>query len=572
MATQSLWEARYVVVDVETTGHNPQQHRIIEVACLVLEAGQLTERLVSLVNAHQPVPPSITALTGITNGMLSTAPEEASVFAQVARLLSPPDTILVGHNVAFDWKFLCATLERLGYHGFWNLPRLCTYRLARRLLPPTLRRRGLDALIEYFGLTVTGRHRAGPDAEATAAILQHLLECAASSGISSPAELLHVQYAPRLHTLSRPRRIQVQLEQLPSSPGIYRFYDRRGRLLYVGKAQDLRQRVRSHFDADGAFAHHPVWTIRWEETPTELSALLREIEIIWQEQPLLNVVGKRLDTYSFVRLTYSESFPRLVVTEQLPQQSEDIWLGPLPNRKLAEQLAEFLQRWYRLRPCTSQLRKAPHEQSCLYAHLGTCTAPCDGTTSPEAYRQQVEQLLSDATYHPCRWYDALSVALEQHIRAWEFERAAHLRPLWRFLQRWAQNGLPLAFQRCSFALAIPLETGKGAEVICFQAGVFRGMSTLESLHHLDRVRELLRHWEEDPQPSWLDVAWLDLLSRWVAQHRSGLLLQRLPSAPGPELSFQFEAFCEQLAHALPPREPGGSVYAEAPPFVSNSKS
>lgn len=548
MSTQSLWEARYVVIDVETTGHDPQQHRIIELACLVFEAGRLTERFVSLVNAHQPVPRSITALTGITNGMLSSAPEEAVVFAHLAQLLSPPDTILVGHNIAFDRRFLHATLERLGYGGCESLPYLCTQRLARRLLPPTQRRTGLDALIAYFGLTVSGRHRAEPDAEATAAIFQHFLELAACRGICRPADLLRFQYAPRTQDAARTRRLRQQLEQLPLRPGVYRFYDRQGQLLYIGKAQELRQRVRTHLDADGLCTHHPVWTIRWEETPTELSALLRELESIWREQPLLNVASKELDTYSFVRVTWSETFPRLLVTQHLPE-GDDVWLGPFPNRRLAEQLAELLQRWYRLRPCNAELRKAPFEPSCIYANLGSCTAPCNGSVSAAAYRQQVEQLLRDATHHLWRWQRAVSRALEHSVQAWEFERAAALRPLWRLLQRWEQSHLPLIPRECTFLLGLPLPSG-GAEIFCVQAGVLGGVFYTTQPRYGAALRECLRGWENVPQLSWLDVARLDLLCRWLARSCSAALLHRFPTvSEEAALEHHLSVFLDRLNRA-----------------------
>ncbi|GEM_PF-581475 len=551
MSRHRLWDARYVVIDIETTGPDPERHRIIEIACLVVENGQLTQRWVSLVNAHQPVPKSITALTGITNGMLLQAPSEAHVFSRVAQLLALPNTIVVAHNAAFDWKFLQATFQRLRYKGLDGIPRLCTYRLARRLLPPTLRRKGLDSLVAYFGIPITDRHRAGPDAEATVGILRHLVDIAAQRGIQEPMELLRLQYAP-LSVEQIPRKLRRQLEQLPPTPGVYSFYDSSGRLLYIGKARNLQQRIRSHFTGDRFLQQflngYRVGTILWEETPTELSALLREIERIWYEQPIANVVGKELDTYGFVRLTLSEPFPRLESTAQLPH-GEDAWIGPIPTHKLASQLAELLRQWYRLRPCTYSLRKAPYERGCFYAELGSCSAPCNGSTTPSAYRQQVEELLYDATKQLARWQQTIYRLIEEHARTWNFEQAAALRPLWRFLQRWERSQLPLVIQQCSFLLGIPIAGKQSAEVIRFSTGVFCGSLVIPAPDFKTALLDLLL--QPTQTISWLDIARLDILSRWLAQHQSEVVLLPLSGPlPSDELARLAEVFVQQLQHRV----------------------
>ncbi|MCS7169719.1 MAG: exonuclease domain-containing protein [Candidatus Kapabacteria bacterium] len=548
MITSTLWDARYIVVDVETTGSDPTRHRIIEIACLVVEDGAVTERFVSLVNPHQPIPRSITELTGITNSMLVSAPEETEVFSRVAHLLTLPDAVFVAHNAAFDWKFLLNTFRRLGYSGTEAVPRLCTYRLARRLLPSTVRRKGLDGLIAYFDIPVSGRHRAEPDAQATVHILRHLLQYAIDRGIDTPLDLLRLQYAPfRRLRETLPKRLLHRLQMLPSNPGVYSFYDRRGRLLYVGKARNLGNRVRSHFSGDTPLCFrlpkHRIWNVLWEETPTELSALLREVELIWQGQPLANTVGRELETYAFVRLTLSEPFPRLCLTTELPDGGNE-WLGPLPSHVLAAHLQQLLQRWYRLRPCTGELRNAPAEPACLYAALATCSAPCNGTTPALDYRQQALYLLQDATYNVHRWTQALFETIKQYAERWAFEQAAALRPLWRFLHRWAKSRLPLCLQACSFLLCIPTSLHRW-ELTCVISGSFRGAYLVSISSDRTGVRRFLTDCLERPRKlSWLDVAHLDVLSRWLAQNPHGGRLLLLPTAPSPE------DVTEQLAELL----------------------
>lgn len=505
----SLWDARYVVIDVETTGSDPAQHRIIEIACLVVEAGQVSHRFTSLVNAHQPVPPSITTLTGITNSMLLTAPEEVEVFARVALLLAEPRTILVAHNAAFDRAFVLSTLKRLGYQGVDILPWLCTHRLARRLLPPTVQRMGLDGLIEVFRIPTAGRHRAEPDAETTVAVLQHLLSLALQHGVTTPQELLRLQYAPvrrSAHTL--PRRLVRLLQQIPPTPGVYRFYNRRGQLLYIGKARNLAQRIRSHFTGnDGARRRldaSQIGDIRWEETPSELSALLRESEHIWTEQPAVNVLGKEL-SFAFVRVFLSEPMPRLEATQALPH-GDDAWIGPLPSWRHALLLRSFLQRWYQLH---------------------SCPALCK-TAATEVLWQRTELLLRDARQHLQQWHRQISAAVEQHLQQWEFEQAAALHSLWRILQRWSRARLPFEVRSCSFLLCLPLDGG-ALEVFRWHQGSFQGSGLVAAPQGLSTWLTMPAH---VTPLSWLDIARLDILARWLAQHPQDAVLVPLP----PDLS------------------------------------
>jgi DNA polymerase-3 subunit epsilon len=538
----SLWHARYVVVDVETTGGDPQRHRIIEICCLVLEDGTITDRFATLVNAHQPVPPSITALTGITNSMLLCAPEEEEVFARVRQLLEPAGTIFVAHNASFDWRFLQATLERLGYSV--ALPQLCTYRLARRLLPATLRRKGLDSLIAYFGIPVAQRHRAEPDAEATAAVLSHLLQLAARQGLTTPQDVLRLQYAP-LPGPAIPQRLRKLLRHAPARPGVYELYDRRGQLLYIGKAANLQQRLRAHFTGPTALHRlEPIGDIRWQETPTELTALLREIEAIVHRQPPYNRAGKELE-FTFLRLT-DEPFPRLEVCGEPPHGSH-AWIGPFPSRSLALHLLQLLQSWYQLRSCGSALSHAPHERACLAADLRLCAAPCNGSISAAAYRQRAHQLLDDATYHLARWVHAVWSALERHRERWEFEQAAQLRPLWRFLRRWHASRLPLLPTAWNFLLRLPLPTG-GEELLCFYRGIFCASRLLPAPTTPEHLQQFLTELfgadgcppsspvsSEAPTPAphagggWaqvtaLDIARMDILSRWLARNGASATL------------------------------------------------
>lgn len=185
----------FAVVDVETTGMSPLcGDRVTEVAAVVVRDGVVTDRFQTLVNPERPIPPRISALTHITNDMVRHAPPFRVVRAELADLLA--GRVFVAHNAGFDWRFLSAEMEFAG-GGPLGGRRLCTVRLARRLLPELPSRR-LDALARHYGIAIESRHRAMGDADATARILLRLLEHAElSRGCRSWRDLDALQCATR---------------------------------------------------------------------------------------------------------------------------------------------------------------------------------------------------------------------------------------------------------------------------------------------------------------------------------------------------------------------------------------
>ena len=191
VASPALDRCRFAVVDVETTGTRARRgDRIIEIAVVTprgMAAGFAEPQVLfhSLVNPGIPVPPFVGSLTGITAAMLEHSPPFDAVVDGLLDALR--DTVFVAHNARFDWAFVSAEVERargLILQG----PRVCTMRLARRLLPD-LPRRNLDTVSYHFGITIEGRHRAVGDAVAAARVLHRLLGLAREQGAACLADL-----------------------------------------------------------------------------------------------------------------------------------------------------------------------------------------------------------------------------------------------------------------------------------------------------------------------------------------------------------------------------------------------
>ena len=193
-ASPLIEECAFAVVDVETTGMRASgSDRVTEIAIVVLHGSRREVVFESLVNPGRPIPRAICAITNITDEMVRHAPTFADVADQVMAALA--GRVFVAHNARFDWGFLCAEVRRardLALDG----PRLCTVRLARRLVTE-VRSCGLDNLSHHFGFENMARHRAAGDALVTAELLGHLLDRARERGLRTLQELDALQSATR---------------------------------------------------------------------------------------------------------------------------------------------------------------------------------------------------------------------------------------------------------------------------------------------------------------------------------------------------------------------------------------
>src|SRR5215471_1243961 len=187
---QALAETPFVIVDLETTGGSAVYDRVLEIAAIRVERGVVVDRLERLVAPGVPIPPFVTRMTGINAALVNGKPAFDSLLPDLAHLLE--GAIVVAHNAAFDCNFLAHAFGRAGYAAELVTQRLCTLRLARRLIPG-LHSYRLDSLCAFLGFTFVQRHRAGPDAEATLSLLQHLLDTAVGRGIDTLHALLRVQ-------------------------------------------------------------------------------------------------------------------------------------------------------------------------------------------------------------------------------------------------------------------------------------------------------------------------------------------------------------------------------------------
>src|SRR5687768_7200649 len=267
--------ATYVVVDLETTGLSPGSSAICEIGAVRVRELQLGERFETLVDPRRPLPAPIAALTGIDPGALRGAPP---VELATRRFLEfAGDAVLVAHNARFDMGFLDREVERLTGRRI-AAPVVDTVWLARRLLAGRQKRVGLASLAYFFGTSTRPCHRALADAEATAEILLALIGLAQETGATTVAQLVDLS-APRARRLAGKRHLVVGA---PTTPGVYLFRDRHEQVLYVGRARDLRARLRSYSRTERQrpaveAALGALERVEWRVLGSELEAGLEEL-------------------------------------------------------------------------------------------------------------------------------------------------------------------------------------------------------------------------------------------------------------------------------------------------------
>jgi DNA polymerase-3 subunit epsilon len=325
-----LEDAVYVVVDLETTGLRPGQSGICEIGAVRLRGFEVEAEFQTLVDPGLPIAAGASAVTGLRDAQLRGAPRPAEAVRSF--LAFAGDAVLVAHNARFDLAFLDRETERLTGSRIGS-PVVDTVRLARRLLAGRVAGFGLGQLAWFLGTAERPCHRALPDARATAELLLALIGLAQERGARTVADLTALA-ATRARRLLDKRHLAFGA---PSRPGIYRFLGPNDQVLYVGRARDLRSRLRSYFRSDRQrpaveAALSAAERIDWRVTGSELEAALEELRLIRDLRPPGNARVSRPERHVWLRQRGDS-----VVASTRPSP-----VGPLRSRRTAQLAARVL--------------------------------------------------------------------------------------------------------------------------------------------------------------------------------------------------------------------------------------
>jgi len=274
----------YSILDVETTGGKFNEEGITEIAIYRFDGEKIVDQFVSLINPEIPIQPFVQQLTGINDKMLINAPK----FYQIAKriLEITENSILVAHNSSFDYRMIKIEFERLGYKFY--ISQLCTVKLSKKIIPD-LKSYKLGNLVKNLGIPISNRHRASGDALATVELFKLLL---LKDNEKVIVNSLITETKP-----SSKNKWQKLINKLPNDVGIYYFHDQNGKIIYIGKSNNIKNRVNQHLTGKSKKSLNiqlEAFDITFERTGSELIALLKENTEIKKHKPKFNKLLKKI--------------------------------------------------------------------------------------------------------------------------------------------------------------------------------------------------------------------------------------------------------------------------------------
>ena len=274
----------YSILDVETTGGKFNEEGITEIAIYRFDGEKIVDQFVSLINPEIPIQPFVQQLTGINDKMLINAPK----FYQIAKriLEITENSILVAHNSSFDYRMLKIEFERLGYKFY--ISQLCTVKLSKKLIPD-LKSYKLGNLVKNLGIPISNRHRASGDALATVELFKLLL-------LKDNEKIIVNSLITETKSSSK-NKWQKLINKLPNDVGIYYFHDQNGKIIYIGKSNNIKNRVNQHLTGKSKKSLNiqlEAFDITFERTGSELIALLKENTEIKKHKPKFNKLLKKI--------------------------------------------------------------------------------------------------------------------------------------------------------------------------------------------------------------------------------------------------------------------------------------
>lgn len=369
----------YAIVDIETTGGHASASSITEIAIFIHDGQQIVQQYETLVNPGMPIPRYIQALTGITDDMVADAPRFEEVAEQVFTLLQ--GQIFIAHNVNFDYSFLKFQLDAAGYR--LQSRKLCTVRLSRKVFPgfPSY---SLGNLCRQLNINIVQRHRATGDALATVQVFERILAADKEGAI---AAALNVRSKEQWLPLHLPLE---QVVELPICPGVYYFHNEKGKVVYVGKARNIKKRVTSHFTGNSAgrkkqeFIRN-IYGISYEKTGTELMAFILESIEIRRLWPPYNNAQKRIESkFGFYVFEDQGGYLRLAI-EKRRKYSTPVYTFNLltdGHQRMRELVREF-------KLCPKLCFLQTDNDTCIGVAEKSCKGACDKKEKPAKYNQRV---------------------------------------------------------------------------------------------------------------------------------------------------------------------------------------
>ena len=345
----------------------------------------MVDQFISLVNPERSIQAFVVGLTGINNDMLRNAPKFYEVAKRIVEITE--GCIIVAHNAQFDYRILSLEFDRLGYP--FERTTLCTVELSQELLPGH-KSYSLGKLAKALGIPMSNRHRADGDALATVQLFKMLLARDTEKKIIQAA----VKSFPKRNMDTKLKDI---IASVPSETGVYYMHNVNGSIIYIGKSRNMKKRLTQHFTSDNRKSKQiqdDVVEVTYEETGSELIALLKENEEIKRNKPKYNRALRR--TNFKVQLSHyidKEGYINLK-TERADASKSAI--TTFSNTMSAKAQLERIIEAYVL--CQNKTIMHGATGNCFNYTIKKCNGACIEEESPELYNQRVQSFIDKHSY------------------------------------------------------------------------------------------------------------------------------------------------------------------------------
>ncbi|MFV8366313.1 exonuclease domain-containing protein [Flavobacterium sp. XS1P27] len=375
----------YAILDIETTGGQFNEEGITEIAIYKFDGHEVVDQFISLVNPEIPIQPFVVKLTGINNAMLSSAPKFFEVAKRIIEMTN--DCVIVAHNASFDYRILRTEFCRLGYD--FEARTLCTVELSKKLLPEQPSH-SLGKLVRALGIPMADRHRASGDALATVKLFKILLEKDLEKEIVKDFIKLEIEkgIAPKLLDI---------VASLPAKTGVYYIHNEKGNLVYIGKSRNIKKRINQHFTGTSTKCKKiqaEVFTVTYDETGSELIALLKESEEIKINKPIYNraqrksifqlalYAEKDKNGYLNLKLQKADGRKKEITSFTSLQEGKNALFRITSHYNLCQKLTGLYV----------------SKTNCFQYNIKECDGACVGEISPEEYNARVQGFIDKNSF------------------------------------------------------------------------------------------------------------------------------------------------------------------------------
>lgn len=365
----------YAIIDVETTGVNAKSDRLTEIAIIIFDGEKIVKEYSSLINPEIKIPYRITQITGINNQMVASAPKFYELAKEIVEITK--GCTFVAHNAAFDYRFIRAEFDSLGYN--YERKILDTIKLARKFIPG-LRSYSLGKLCDEIGIKINNRHRAMGDAKATVELFKRIYQSHPDlDGVSLKG----------LHSNLKKEKIDA----LPQETGVYYFYDDQQELIYVGKSTNIHSRIISHLNnttsKKALEMKNRIADVDYEMCGSELVALLLESDEIKKNLPLYNRAQRRtLQTWGLYSYENEEGYSCLTLEQT--KNATDTPLTLFSSKMQAQEQLFQMTEDYQL--CQKLNGLYQSSGACFQYGIKLCNGACIGKERTENYNRRVNQI------------------------------------------------------------------------------------------------------------------------------------------------------------------------------------